>query len=68
MNDFTKNFFITTLEDQQNYFTGDFKNINSFINNSNPQMVSGNYRIIDGELCQIINDKNGKMLAVTLEK
>lgn len=52
---FSDIFFITTAEDQDNYFTGDFKfSYKPFIN-SHRQLFPGNYRIIDGELNEIID-------------
>ena len=57
-------FYITTDEDEQNYFTGEVRQTAVVMLGTYVQVPPGNYRIIDGELCRIdalqdIRDKLG---------
>jgi hypothetical protein len=56
MNEFTANFFsMTTAEEQDNYFSDDIPSQKNIPENDTSPIISGTYRVIDGNLCRIVS-------------
>lgn len=53
MNLVSLNFSLTTAEEQKYYFSGEVQN-NDMFEFKEALLSPGNYRIIDGRLCQVI--------------
>lgn len=56
MTDITVDFFsFTTVDDENNYFSGSIEQRVRASEGAYPQLPPGVYRVIDGELCRIVS-------------
>ena len=56
MNEYRTGFFVTTTgEDQQNYFFGEIQIGVHAWGGEERNLLPGNYRVIDGQLCLVIS-------------
>jgi len=68
MKNITVEFFAsTTGEDQINYFSGNVQETMKAFEGSARQLAPGVYRIVDGELCQIISGLSPKEVRDSLD-
>jgi hypothetical protein len=62
-----QHFSLTTVDDQNNYFSGDVKSSPKIFEGSFVELAPGQYRVIDGELCRIASGLTPEEVRQTLD-